>query len=165
MDFIHRTVTLAICRPASIGTIPANTPLEKTTATIASIDSVVFPRRAIAAYFAGNIQKAPFEDKIQTEQNWVRWKVRGVCDKTDRWLKVPNRQFLSFKKSEKDIYTVWLRFIALVNVHFVQTRISVHCERIYRVVLRAHPIRLPNKRRFRRIVHLSARGQINSKCQ
>lgn len=67
MDFIHWTVTLAICCPASIGTVSANASLEKTTAAIAGVDSIVFTRRSIAAYLAGNIQEAPFKDKIQNE--------------------------------------------------------------------------------------------------
>lgn len=65
MDFIHWAVTLPIRCPASVGAVSANASFEKATATITSVDSIVFTRRAIAAYFAGNIQKAPFEDKIQ----------------------------------------------------------------------------------------------------
>lgn len=45
-------------------------------------------------------------------------------------------------------------------------RISIHAEwKCCVVVLGPHPICLASWRRFRRIVHLSARGQINSKCQ
>ena len=55
MNFIHWAVPLAICCPASVGTVPANASLEKAAAAIARVDAVVFPRGAIATHFAGNV--------------------------------------------------------------------------------------------------------------
>lgn len=55
MDFVHGAVSLPVCRSASIGTVPSNASLEKSTASVARVNSVMFSRGSITAHFAGNI--------------------------------------------------------------------------------------------------------------
>ena len=60
MDFIYGAVSFSVRSSASVGTISANTPLEKSTAAITRVNSVMFARRAISADFTRNIQKTTF---------------------------------------------------------------------------------------------------------
>lgn len=65
---IHGTVALAVGCPTSVWTISADTSLEKSTAAIACIDSVMFPRGAVSAHFTGDIQKTSFSDQIKRKE-------------------------------------------------------------------------------------------------